>query len=108
MKRCKNLPVCVQFLIFPHCIKNRPPNGPSLSVYIRSLALRNDLSVKDLPLLLKPISDKISEIQEFREKNRRSEFFNHLSAISESIPALGRPPSFFSQYAETPLPSSIR
>ncbi|XP_023327185.1 adenylyl cyclase-associated protein 2 isoform X2 [Eurytemora carolleeae] len=46
-------------------------------------------SDKDLPLLLKPISDKISEIQEFREKNRRSEFFNHLSAISESIPALG-------------------
>jgi adenylyl cyclase-associated protein len=25
----------------------------------------------------------------FREKGRRSEFFNHLSAISESIPALG-------------------
>ena len=27
--------------------------------------------------------------QDFREKNRRSEFFNHLSALSESIPALG-------------------
>jgi len=44
---------------------------------------------KDLQMLLKPTSDKISQIQEFREKNRRSEYFNHLSAISESIPALG-------------------
>merc|ERR1711962_1873188 len=34
-------------------------------------------------------SDKISEIQAFREKSRRSDFFNHLSAISESVPALG-------------------
>ena len=42
-----------------------------------------------LQLLLKPTSDKISEIQQFREKSRRSEFFNHLSALSESIPALG-------------------
>jgi adenylyl cyclase-associated protein len=40
-------------------------------------------------MLLKPQSDKISEIQSFREANRRSEYFNHLSAISESIPALG-------------------
>lgn len=39
--------------------------------------------------LLKPTSDQIAAIQEFREKNRVSPFFNHLSAISESIPALG-------------------
>lgn len=39
--------------------------------------------------LLKPISDHIQEIQNFRERNRGSSFFNHLSAISESIPALG-------------------
>lgn len=39
--------------------------------------------------LLKPTSEHISAIQEFREKNRSSPFFNHLSAISESIPALG-------------------
>jgi len=44
---------------------------------------------KDLGLLLKPISDLISDIQSLREKNRRSDFFNHLSAMSESIPALG-------------------
>lgn len=39
--------------------------------------------------LLKPTSDQIAQIQEYREKNRTSPFFNHLSAISESIPALG-------------------
>ncbi|XP_041775777.1 uncharacterized protein LOC121595685 isoform X1 [Anopheles merus] len=43
----------------------------------------------DLQNLLKPTSDKISTIQSYREKNRTSSFFNHLSAISESIPALG-------------------
>eukprot|EP00092_Neocalanus_flemingeri_P107827 GFUD01138398.1.p1 GENE.GFUD01138398.1~~GFUD01138398.1.p1 ORF type:complete len:456 (+),score=129.09 GFUD01138398.1:39-1406(+) len=42
-----------------------------------------------LQKLLKPTSDNISEIQAYREKSRRSDFFNHLSAISESIPALG-------------------
>ncbi|UYV62147.1 CAP1 [Cordylochernes scorpioides] len=39
--------------------------------------------------LLKPTSDKIQAIQEYRQKNRASSLFNHLSAISESIPALG-------------------
>lgn len=39
--------------------------------------------------LLKPTSEAIQAIQAFREKNRTSEFFNHLSAISESISALG-------------------
>lgn len=39
--------------------------------------------------LLKPTSDKIGAIQNYREKHRSSTFFNHLSAISESIPALG-------------------
>ena len=43
----------------------------------------------DLQKLLKPTSEMIGEIQQFRESNRRSEMFNHLSAISESIPALG-------------------
>ena len=46
-------------------------------------------SDKDLQSLLLPLSTKISEIQDFREKNRRSVYFNHLSALSESIPALG-------------------
>ncbi|XP_077362202.1 adenylyl cyclase-associated protein 2 isoform X1 [Festucalex cinctus] len=39
--------------------------------------------------LLKPISDHIQKIQNFRERNRGSQLFNHLSAVSESIPALG-------------------
>ncbi|XP_077193708.1 adenylyl cyclase-associated protein 1 [Paroedura picta] len=39
--------------------------------------------------LLKPISEQIQVVQDFREKNRGSELFNHLSAVSESIPALG-------------------
>lgn len=39
--------------------------------------------------LLLPTSTKIQEIQTLREKNRGSPFFNHLSAVSESIPALG-------------------
>ncbi|XP_003416506.2 adenylyl cyclase-associated protein 2 [Loxodonta africana] len=43
----------------------------------------------DVAALLKPISEKIQEIQTFRERNRGSSMFNHLSAVSESIPALG-------------------
>lgn len=39
--------------------------------------------------LLQPTSEQISAIQTFREKNRTSTYFNHLSSISESIPALG-------------------
>lgn len=39
--------------------------------------------------LLSPLSQHITAIQEFREKNRTSPNFNHLSGISESIPALG-------------------
>lgn len=39
--------------------------------------------------LLGPTSTQIQAIQEFREKNRGSPFFNHLSAINESISALG-------------------
>lgn len=39
--------------------------------------------------LLKPISEQIQAVQNFREKNRGSKLFNHLSAVSESIPALG-------------------
>lgn len=43
----------------------------------------------DLMKLLQPTSDQIMAIQSFREKHRTSKFFNHLSAVSESIPALG-------------------
>lgn len=43
----------------------------------------------DQMALLQPTSKNIGAIQEFREKHRTSQYFNHLSAISESIPALG-------------------
>ncbi|XP_053447137.1 adenylyl cyclase-associated protein 1-like [Nycticebus coucang] len=39
--------------------------------------------------LLAPISEQIQEVITFREKNRGSKLFNHLSAVSESIQALG-------------------
>lgn len=42
-----------------------------------------------LESLLKPTSQQISAVQQFRENHRTSDLFNHLSAISESIPALG-------------------
>ncbi|CAG5132681.1 unnamed protein product, partial [Candidula unifasciata] len=39
--------------------------------------------------LLKPSATKLQAVQDFRENNRKSDYFNHLSAISESIAALG-------------------
>lgn len=57
--------------------------------YITLASTSSQPSPAQVPNLLKPTSDQISAIQEFREKNRTSPFFNHLSAISESIPALG-------------------
>lgn len=53
-------------------------------VTVLHVCLQNDVAA-----LLKPISEKIQEIQTFRERNRGSTMFNHLSAVSESIPALG-------------------
>lgn len=46
-------------------------------------------SDSELPGLLSATSEQIQNIQTYREKHRTSSFFNHLSAISESIPALG-------------------
>uniref|UniRef100_A0A182N8M7 Adenylyl cyclase-associated protein n=1 Tax=Anopheles dirus TaxID=7168 RepID=A0A182N8M7_9DIPT len=57
--------------------------------FLKVAAASSAPSNTDLQTLLKPTSDKIATIQSFREKNRTSPFFNHLSAISESIPALG-------------------
>lgn len=39
--------------------------------------------------VLKPLSELLQKIGELREKNRTSPLFNHLSTISEGIPALG-------------------
>ncbi|XP_074543002.1 adenylyl cyclase-associated protein 1 [Halichoeres trimaculatus] len=42
-----------------------------------------------LKKILQPVSNAVSQVQEFREQNRTSQLFNHLSAVSESVPALG-------------------
>lgn len=42
----------------------------------------------ELPQVLEPTGKKIQEVIAFRESKRQSPFFNHLSAISESIPGL--------------------
>ncbi|KAM9824744.1 adenylyl cyclase-associated protein 1 [Neosynchiropus ocellatus] len=39
--------------------------------------------------LMKPMSTSIGQVQSFREKNRASKFFNHLSTVSESVLAFG-------------------
>ncbi|XP_022199975.1 adenylyl cyclase-associated protein 1 isoform X2 [Nilaparvata lugens] len=57
--------------------------------FLQLAASRSSPSDNELVQLLQPTSQKIQEIQGLREKNRASPFFNHLSAISESIPALG-------------------
>uniref|UniRef100_A0A8C9B8N6 Adenylyl cyclase-associated protein n=1 Tax=Phocoena sinus TaxID=42100 RepID=A0A8C9B8N6_PHOSS len=48
--------------------------------------LRHQNKLSDL---LAPISEQIQEVITFREKNRGSKLFNHLSGVSESIQALG-------------------
>ncbi|XP_047984974.1 adenylyl cyclase-associated protein 1 isoform X2 [Leguminivora glycinivorella] len=57
--------------------------------YIQLAGSRSKPSQSEEMQLLAPTSEQISAIQGFREKNRASKLFNHLSAISESIPALG-------------------
>ncbi|XP_029298384.1 adenylyl cyclase-associated protein 1 [Cottoperca gobio] len=42
-----------------------------------------------LTTLMQPMSKEIQQVQAFRELNRTSPLFNHLSAVSESVPALG-------------------
>ncbi|KAK9365882.1 adenylate cyclase associated N terminal-domain-containing protein [Lipomyces kononenkoae] len=39
--------------------------------------------------LFKPITAQLESVQNLREKNRPSKFFNHLSTVSEGAPALG-------------------
>ncbi|KAM3595630.1 uncharacterized protein V6R79_000317 [Siganus canaliculatus] len=42
-----------------------------------------------LSSVLQPLSKVIGDVTAFREANRTSPLFNHLSAVSESVPALG-------------------
>nr|CAG4642617.1 EOG090X08PR [Evadne anonyx] len=46
-------------------------------------------AMDEMVKVLGPTSEAIQSVQSFREKKRTSPHFNHLSAISESIPALG-------------------
>lgn len=57
--------------------------------FLKMASMHQEPAQTELADLLRPISEKIEEIQNFREKNRGSQLFNHLSAVSESIPALG-------------------
>ncbi|XP_077599141.1 adenylyl cyclase-associated protein 2 [Stigmatopora nigra] len=57
--------------------------------FLKMVAEHQEPAQTELQDLLKPISAHIQEIQNFRERNRGSLLFNHLSAVSESIPALG-------------------
>lgn len=57
--------------------------------FLKMAATHQEPAQTEMQDLLKPISDHIQEIQTFREKHRGSSLFNHLSAVSESIPALG-------------------
>lgn len=45
-------------------------------------------SDSDLAKILEPQVKAISAVTEFREASRRSKYFNHLSAVSEAIPAV--------------------
>ena len=50
---------------------------------------RKPASEQQQQKLIQPLASKIEQIQQLREKNRTSSLFNHLSTISESVPALG-------------------
>jgi len=43
----------------------------------------------DVSKILEPLSKKISEVQDFKEKNRGSKQINHINCVTEAIPALG-------------------
>ncbi|KAJ8273917.1 hypothetical protein GJAV_G00106910 [Gymnothorax javanicus] len=57
--------------------------------FIKMASSHQQPAQADMVALLQPISEQIQQVQKFREQNRGSRLFNHLSAVSESIPALG-------------------
>ncbi|XP_014214572.1 histone acetyltransferase KAT6B [Copidosoma floridanum] len=57
--------------------------------FLKTAASRPAPSDSELVALLAPTSKQISAVLEYREKNRGSDFFNHLSAVGESVLALG-------------------
>lgn len=56
-------------------------------IYILTQSKKPDPNV--FVTLLKPTSGAMETVSMIRENNRSSEFFNHLSTVSEGVPALG-------------------
>jgi len=46
-------------------------------------------SQEDLAQILKPIGQLMQKVEEFKQKHRTHDLFNHLAAVSEAVPALG-------------------
>lgn len=54
----------------------------------RACGMQKPAQEQEFANMLQPTSEEIQGLVAFRNDNRRSEWFNHLSAVSESIPAL--------------------
>jgi len=67
--------------------------------FLKTAAASKKPNSGDTEKLLRPTAELIASIQQHKETNRRSEMFHHLSALSESIPALG-----WVRVAPTPAP----
>lgn len=62
----------------------------ALRQFIRVAVRAKAPTPADLPVVIKPLQDAIMAVTDFRNhKSRPREHFNHLSTISESIPAFG-------------------
>ncbi|KAL5111632.1 Adenylyl cyclase-associated protein 1 [Taenia crassiceps] len=59
------------------------------SDFIKSSSGMAKPSSSQLPVVLRPCSDAIQKVTEFKDRNRKSAAFNHLSAVAESVAALG-------------------
>jgi adenylyl cyclase-associated protein len=71
-------------IIIIFCLSYRAQLG-----FIKLAANSRKPDENDLQTILKPTSEQIAATQDYREKHRASPLFNHLSAICESISALG-------------------
>ncbi|KAJ1564533.1 hypothetical protein HK096_007523, partial [Nowakowskiella sp. JEL0078] len=60
-----------------------------LKTIIETAAASKKPDISSLQDLLKPLQNALVQISEIRDKNRPSPFFNHLSTVSDGIPALG-------------------
>lgn len=58
-------------------------------LYVASTLEKPDFASEVFQTLISPLQNKINEVIEYRDKHRGSLLFNHLSMVSEGIPALG-------------------